>query len=229
MKTLNIHSSSSEPVDAVDRLWLEGCLQHVQGGHIVKKIAVIGTHGVGKTTLCNALVDFLKKTDKRVELLEEVVRDCPYPIHEKQTYEAAEWIALNQVMREREKERSKIDYLICDRSAFDPLPYLGVFREKTAPYSMELHHSLWAYTRAYLKTYHKLVLVAPSDKIIESDGFRHTDKEIQLKVHMIFYDELEDMDIDAKWCDPSQGPYIFLIESEKIFTNIEQTCKHILE
>ena len=195
----------------------------------MKKIAIIGTHGVGKTTLCNALVDCLKKKNKCVELLGEVVRDCPYPIHEKQTYEAAEWISFNQVMREREKERSKIDYLICDRSAFDPLPYLGVFRDKMAPYNMELHHSLWAYTRAYLKTYYKLVLVSPSDEIIDSDGFRHTDKETQIKVHTVFYDELKDFDIDARWCDSSFGPYILLVESEKIFSSLDQTCKYILD
>lgn len=195
----------------------------------MKKIAVMGTHGVGKTTLCNALVDCLKKKGKSVEMIGEVVRDCPYPIHEKQTYEAAEWIALTQVRYEREKERSKIDYLICDRSAFDHLPYLGVFRDKTAAYSMELHHSLWAYTRAYLKTYSALVLVAPSDNTIEPDGFRHTDKDVQLKVHMVFYDELKDFDIDARWCDSSFGPYIFLVESDKIFNSLEQTCKLILE
>lgn len=195
----------------------------------MKKIAVMGTHGVGKTTLCNALFDELKKKGKTAEMLGEVVRECPYPIHEKQTYESAEWIALTQIAREREKERSNLDYLICDRSAFDPLPYLGVFRDKTKPYSMELHHALWAYTRSYIKTYHKLILVAPSDKLIESDGFRHTDKETQLKVHMIFYDELEDMDIDVRWCDPSMGPYIVLVESDKIFNGIDKVCKLILE
>ena len=46
------------------------------------KIAFIGTHGVGKTTLCYDLAAALKKRDLTVELVREVARECPLPINQ---------------------------------------------------------------------------------------------------------------------------------------------------
>ena len=43
------------------------------------KIALIGTHGTGKTTLAHELVVTLKKQRKAAEFLAEVVRKNPFP------------------------------------------------------------------------------------------------------------------------------------------------------
>ena len=45
------------------------------------KVALIGTHGVGKTTLCYELAARLKRRDVEVELVREVARRCPLPIN----------------------------------------------------------------------------------------------------------------------------------------------------
>ena len=49
------------------------------------KVAFIGTHGVGKTTLCYDLAAALKKRDLTVELVREVARECPLPINRETT------------------------------------------------------------------------------------------------------------------------------------------------
>ena len=43
------------------------------------KVAFVGTHGVGKTTLCFDLASQLKRLDLGVDLVKEVARRCPLP------------------------------------------------------------------------------------------------------------------------------------------------------
>ena len=45
------------------------------------KIAFVGTHGVGKTTLCYELAAWMKKREARVDMVREVARRCPLPIN----------------------------------------------------------------------------------------------------------------------------------------------------
>ena len=52
------------------------------------KIAFIGSHGVGKTTLCYDLASRLKRQDRAVDLVKEVARRCPLPINRETTREA---------------------------------------------------------------------------------------------------------------------------------------------
>jgi len=52
------------------------------------KFAFIGTHGVGKTTLCFELAALLKKRDRIVEMVHEVARFCPLPINRDTTIDA---------------------------------------------------------------------------------------------------------------------------------------------
>ncbi len=66
------------------------------------KIAFIGTHGVGKTTLCFELAAALKRLDLSVDLVKEVARGCPLPINRETTMDAQNWILHTQVARERE-------------------------------------------------------------------------------------------------------------------------------
>ena len=66
------------------------------------KIALIGSHGVGKTTLCFELAARLKRRNVDVEIVREVARRCPLPINQETTIAAQEWIAHSQVTAEIE-------------------------------------------------------------------------------------------------------------------------------
>jgi hypothetical protein len=195
----------------------------------MKKIAVIGTHGVGKTTLCIALHQYLIDQGHKAERLNEVVRGCPFPLHEKMIYETAEWIALTQIVQERYAQIRNPDYLVCDRSAFDPIPYLSVFRDNSKPYTQFLHFQLYSFLKAYLGTYYKIICVAPSGKLIENDGFRNTDSKIQEKIHGIFHEELVNLDEDCDDVFLSRGPYVIGVDSEDIFKDLAKVCKRIMD
>ncbi len=51
------------------------------------KIAFIGSHGVGKTTLCYDLAARLKRQDRAVDLVKEAARRCPLPIIDAPTFD----------------------------------------------------------------------------------------------------------------------------------------------
>jgi GTPase SAR1 family protein len=87
------------------------------------KIALIGTHGVGKTTLCYDLAAHLKKRNADVELVREVARRCPLPINEGTTAAAQAWILHTQICEEI-VATSNSTVVLCDRSALDNYCYM---------------------------------------------------------------------------------------------------------
>jgi len=87
------------------------------------KVALIGTHGVGKTTLAFDVCALLKKAGRNVELVTEVARRCPFPVNEGTTLEAQLWILHTQIADELDAAQ-RAPYVLCDRSALDNYCYL---------------------------------------------------------------------------------------------------------
>lgn len=87
------------------------------------KVAFVGTHGVGKTTLCFDLASQLKRLDLGVDIVKEVARRCPLPINEETTLEAQAWILHTQVAEEIAAAAMN-EVVICDRSVLDNYAYL---------------------------------------------------------------------------------------------------------
>ncbi len=87
------------------------------------KLAFIGSHGVGKTTLCYGLAARLKRRDHALEIVHEVARRSPLPINRETTVPAQRWILLAQIAEEIvAAERSPL--VLCDRSVLDNYVYL---------------------------------------------------------------------------------------------------------
>jgi nicotinamide riboside kinase len=87
------------------------------------KVALIGSHGVGKTTLVYELAARLKRLDVNVELVSEVARRCPLPINETTTRDAQEWILATQMAQEIAAHQGQA-VALCDRSLLDNYCYL---------------------------------------------------------------------------------------------------------
>ncbi len=139
------------------------------------KIAFIGTHGVGKTTLCYELAASLKRLDLSVDLVKEVARRCPLPINRDTTNDAQQWILHRQIAEEIELEPA-FDVVVCDRAIIDNYAYL-VNAAGRQP-------SLESLIRHWMGTYHLLVkvpVVAPP----RYDGTRDVSVEFQLAVDRV--------------------------------------------
>ena len=87
------------------------------------KLAFIGSHGVGKTTLCFDLAARLKRLDLNVDIVREVARHCPLPINQDTTLDAQAWILHSQIAQEIAAV-SQFNAVICDRSVLDNYAYL---------------------------------------------------------------------------------------------------------
>ena len=161
------------------------------------KIALVGTHGVNKTTLAYELAGALKRKHKTVELLTEIARECPFPLNEQATREAYLWIIARQVQLEIEKA-PRADVLVCDRSVLDNFAYY-VRRYGSAGEEAE---ALGAYCRSWMKTYDLLVRL-PIVQALAADGFRSTNQEFQRDIDLLC-DEL----FEGAYNDSTRPAYV---------------------
>jgi nicotinamide riboside kinase len=88
------------------------------------KIAIVGVHSAGKTTMVNLLAKELRARGDDVYVVAEAGRDCPYPVGANTTIQAQEWIFHEQMLREIVAHNELHDYVLCDRSAMDNIIYL---------------------------------------------------------------------------------------------------------
>jgi nicotinamide riboside kinase len=87
------------------------------------KFAFIGSHGVGKTTLCYGLAARLKRRDVALEIVHEVARRSPLPINAETTAAAQRWILHTQIAEEI-LAAARYPFVLCDRSVLDNYVYL---------------------------------------------------------------------------------------------------------
>ena len=151
------------------------------------KIALIGTHGIGKTTLCFDLAARLKRRNNDVELVREVARRCPMPINEKTTTAAQAWILHTQIAEEI-AAAAAYEVVISDRSVLDNYCYM-----KHASGASPFWETI---IRQWLPTYDLLVHV-PLWSQPSYDGVRAVDPRFQKEIE----DLLENM-IDTFSLDP---------------------------
>jgi hypothetical protein len=138
------------------------------------KLALIGTHGVGKTTLAYEICSLLKKADHNVELVTEVARRSPFAVNQGTTLEGQLWILHTQIAHELEAN-SRSAHLVCDRAVMDNYCYL-VNKFGRQP---QLEHWLgW-----WMASYSLLVYVPPMADGIPPDGFRSENLEFQERIH----------------------------------------------
>jgi nicotinamide riboside kinase len=152
------------------------------------KLALIGSHGVGKTTLAYEICSLLKKADHNVELVTEVARQSPFPINEGTTVEGQLWILHAQIAKELEAA-SHAEHLICDRSVLDNYCYL-VNKFGRQP-QLEQWLAWW------MNGYSLLVSVPPMADGIPPDGFRSENLEFQERIHDLIGEMLSEPQFSA--------------------------------
>jgi thymidylate kinase len=130
------------------------------------KVAFIGTHGVGKTTLCYDLASVLKRQGINVDMVKEVARLSPLPINRKTSLEAQTWILTTQVAEEI-RSGSQHDVVVCDRSVLDNYAYLS--------FACGRQKAIERFVDYWIKTY-DLLFKVPLSGAAQADGVRDTDE-----------------------------------------------------
>ena len=71
-------------------------------------IAISACQGTGKTNLSYELAGFLKKLGKNTVLINELARECPFPINQVADERTQTWISVKQVLKELELINNKL-------------------------------------------------------------------------------------------------------------------------
>ena len=151
------------------------------------KLALIGTHGVGKTTLAYEICSLLKKAEQNVEIVTEVARRSPYPVNAATTLEGQLWILHAQIVAELEASH-RAPHVVTDRSVLDNYCYL-VNKFGRQP-QLEPWLAWW------MDTYSLLVGIPPVENGIQSDGFRSEDRAFQMRIHSLLLELLSSSPFD---------------------------------
>jgi nicotinamide riboside kinase len=160
-----------------------------------RKLAFIGSHGVGKTTLCYGLAARLKRHDVALEIVHEVARRAPLPINRATTAAAQRWIVLTQVAEEiAAAERAPL--VVCDRSVLDNYVYLLL---AAGPDPL-----LEPLLERWLPSYDLLVRV-PIVGALAADGVRAEDPAFQRAIEARLGAELARRGLDVLALDPARS------------------------
>ncbi len=150
------------------------------------KIALIGTHRNGKTTIAHDLVAGLKKQGVNADFLGEVVKACPLPINESTTKDSQEWTIFIQHIKEIEMKQ-KCSILVCDRSVLDCyIYYIRKFQENKI---------LEEFVRDKTKAYSLLIKIPIRQKFLKEDGIKSINKEFKREIDELFDKTLKRMEI----------------------------------
>jgi len=160
------------------------------------KVALIGTHGVGKTTLCFEIAARLKRQDVDVELVREVARRCPLPINRDTSLASQGWILHTQMAWELEAEAGH-PLVLCDRSVLDNYCYLVHAAGPQASWEPLL--------AAWLPTYDLLIKV-PIWTTPRWDGVRDTDLAFQRDIDALLDQQLDSRAIPTLRLPADQRP-----------------------
>lgn len=130
------------------------------------KIAFIGTHGVGKTTLCYDLAAALKRQGVHVDMVKEVARLSPLPINRQTSLDAQTWILATQIAEEI-RSSAHHQVVVCDRSVLDNYAYMALACGRQPVFERLSVH--------WMKTY-DLLFKVPIAGVASADGVRDTDE-----------------------------------------------------
>ena len=165
------------------------------------KLALIGTHGVGKTTLAYEVCSLLKKSHHNVELVAEVARQSPFPVNAETTLEGQLWILHAQIAAELEAA-PRAPIVITDRAVLDNYCYL------VNKFGRQPHLEAWL--AWWMKTYSLLIGIPIVEEGIPRDGFRSEDRAFQLRIQDLLIELLASSSFNKLF-----APVIWLDASER--------------
>ncbi len=153
------------------------------------KVAFIGTHGVGKTTLCYGLAAGLKSRDVALEVVREVARRSPLPINQATSVASQAWILHTQIAEELAAQAHN-SVVICDRSVLDNYVYMLV----AAGPQPALESMINDWMRSYNMLLHVPIVDHPSP-----DGVRAMDPAFQKAIDDRLLEEIERRHLDVEF------------------------------
>lgn len=172
------------------------------------KIAIIGTHGSGKTTLALNLIDQLSKKYPymSVGFLQEVAGRCPLKIN-RGGLQSQIWIIQKQIVDEIELEQ-KYDIVVCDRSILDAYVYT---KDVCTFYKLSMPEWIEKLLEYHMQSYDYIFKTKLNPAYLVKDGIRSVDVQWQEIIEGIFNQVLQEKKIKSNDL-PGKNEMEFMME-----------------
>jgi nicotinamide riboside kinase len=174
------------------------------------KVAFIGAHGVGKTTLCYDLAAMLKRQGIDADIVKEVARLSPLPINQQTSVHAQTWILMTQVAEEiRSSAFHRV--VVCDRSVLDNYAYLTR--------ACGRHPDIERFVDYWLATYDVLFKV-PVHGTAPPDGVRDVDQRFIHDIDALVDALLEEKRLEHVRLDPARRDGWMVVVREELAARV---------
>lgn len=174
----------------------------------MRKIAITGTHGVGKTTLAHQLCVCLKERQINTVVIEEKARACPFPLNESASVDTEIWMVHSQIRAELDAKARRYDVAITDRCSLDAIVYWND-RNLKSPYFnlLEKASIQWAEHE-----YEHIILVEPSSDtdFFAVDAVRDSGISYRNRIRDLFRTYLDQLSFESR-------QKIIYVQSDEIF------------
>lgn len=145
------------------------------------KVAIVGSHGIRKTTAVHAFANTMQRAGRSVEHGREVVRDNPLGINESATDEAQLWVLVSQIQMEL-RLSPKAEVLVLDRGVMDNFAYY-LRAASGDPFDIGPLVAKWS------ATYDMVIRLRP-DIELRADGVRSTSDAFRDEIEAILDERL---------------------------------------
>jgi len=157
----------------------------------MNKILITGAFSTGKTSLIKLIKDKLETNDKKVLVINEVARECPYALNLKQDLISTSWMVMRQLQNELKTYTKDYDYIIFDRGLPDIISHTEYINSDKL-----FLNQLKLLAAESCKRYDYIYLSKISKKFkIEDDGIRLVDYNFQEELEKLLVDSLKQMKI----------------------------------
>lgn len=167
------------------------CLQWVDPRHVPRKIGVIGSHGVGKTTFANMLANEL--SIPRIDELARTVHQLGFELDHNSTVHGQALMWLGQMY-----EEITLEEFVSDRTLLDVVAYGSLLVESKEDSLKDSYfiNAIGNITQEIINSHYTVVFYIPVEFEPEDDGVRNTDSSWQKEVDKRIVELLDAFNVD---------------------------------
>jgi predicted ATPase len=176
----------------------------------MKKILITGVFSTGKTSLIKLVKGQLESFNKKILVIDEVARECPFDLNKKQDLISSSWLVMRQLQNELQADTENYDFVIFDRGLPDIISHVEyIVKDNTDKIFLD---QLKLLASVSCDRFDYIFFSKISDNfIIEADKIREVDRDYQReleKLHLDFLKQTKALYMELPETNTERLPFI---------------------